>query len=152
MMMLEWHNMSAQEIWRQYTWDEYKIKFELPERFEVTKNTLEALEAKGKEVTFGLYPLSDKTKFADGQMADFLSDMSKNKYGLSEVEEMEEVELDEMTGGFVIGVKGEKTFAILAAKDPLTTTKFYAVVSFATDNDELFDAALEVFATFERTE
>lgn len=141
------NNITQAQVWRQYEWEYYNIKFELPDNFKVTVNTEDALKASGVGIDFELYPISD-ANFNEANLAGFIVNLAEDELNLSEINEMELVEIDGMNGGFVAGTKDELMYLVLGLIDSETNNSFYALVSFDPEQEEVIEDALEVFASF----
>ncbi|PIB34270.1 hypothetical protein BFP72_01895 [Reichenbachiella sp. 5M10] len=137
----------AQKAWKQYSWDAYNVEFELPEDFVVTTNTADALEAEGEGIRFALYPFDDK-ELEEKDLAGFIVDMAERDLNLSEIDEMEVIEVDGMTGGFVSGQKDGLMYLVLGLIDTVNSNNFYAFVAFEEEQEDVIEDAITLFESF----
>ncbi|UXX80823.1 hypothetical protein N7E81_06885 [Reichenbachiella carrageenanivorans] len=137
------------QAWRTYEWEYYNIQFELPEKFTVTTNTAEALEASAEGIRFALYPFKDSE--LDGlDLAGFVVKMAEEDLNLSQIDEMELLEFEEMDGGFVSGAKDGLLYMVLGLMDKNSDNNYYAFVAFEEDKqEELVEDAMEVLLSFD---
>ena len=140
-------HIAQAQVWRQYEWEYFNIKFELPDHFTVTINTAEALKASGEGIEFALYPFKD-TEMKGMDLAEFIIRKAENDLNLSEINEMELVEIDGLNGGFVAGSKDGLLYMVLGLIDAETDNNFYAFVAFDAEQKEVIEDALEVFESF----
>lgn len=142
---------TAQEVWVQYSWPYYNLDFELPSDFEVTTNTSDALEATGEGIRFALYPYQDEQLEAN-DLAGFVVKMAETDLNLSEIDELELIEFEEMSGGFITGEKDGLMYIVLGLIDPNSDNNFYAFVAFEEDKADVIEDAIELFSSFSKSE
>lgn len=137
------------QAWRSYEWEYYNLQFELPEEFNITTNSEDALEASKKGIEFGLYPL--KSDELDGlDLAGFVIKMAEDDLNLSEIDEMELLEFDSMEGGFVSGAKDGKVYLVLGLMDKESENSYYAFIAYEKELElEVTEDAMEILLSFD---
>lgn len=137
------------QAWQSFEWEHYDLQFELPQEFEVTKNTAEALEASKEGIEFGLYPLEESA--LDGlDLAGFVIKMAEDDLNLSEIDEMEILEFENMQGGFVSGAKDGLIYYVLGLVDKENSNSYYAYVAFEKEKElEVTEDAMEILLSFD---
>lgn len=137
----------GQESWKEYTWEPFGLTFELPATYEVTTNTPEKLMASGEGIEFAISPYKDEQLTEQG-LAGFLVKMAETDMNLSEIDEMEILEVDGMTAGFIAGQKDGLMYLVLGLIEKKSGDTFYAYVSYEPDQEEVIEDALAVFESF----
>ncbi|SMD36954.1 Dihydro-orotase-like [Reichenbachiella faecimaris] len=141
--------MVQAQVWQSYEWAYYHLQFELPQEFAVTTNTEEALEASKEGIEFGLYPLKDSA--LEGlDLAGFVIKMAEDDLNLSEIDEMELLEFESMSGGFVSGTKDGRIYLVLGLMDKENKNNYYAYVAFEKEMEmEVAEDAMEILLSFD---
>ncbi|UXP30629.1 hypothetical protein N6H18_09705 [Reichenbachiella agarivorans] len=142
-------NAFAQEGWKEYSWDYYNIEFELPVDFEVTTNTEVALEAVGDGIRFALYPF-DKKDMDTSELPAFIVNLAETELNLSEIDDLQLMEIEGMSAGYISGQKDGLMYLVLGLMDPESNYNFYAFVAFEEDKAGVIEDAMGVFESFSK--
>lgn len=129
-----------------YTWESYKMKFDIPTTFEVTDNTSEKFMASNGDINLTIYPRKGENLQADG-MIDALTVWSTEN-AIENLTQMEVItsQLNGYWGVFQEGTKnGWPVFLMLIVDPDYPDISFYVWLSYATGTE---DTALKVLKSF----
>lgn len=129
-----------------YTWDTYKMKFEIPETFVEKANSSEKFEASNNDINLTIYPRKGENLSADG-MIDALAGWVRD----SKIENLSEMDLisDQLNGYWGIYQEGTKNgwpvFLMLIVDPDYPDISFYVWVSYRQGTE---DTAVKMLVSF----
>ncbi|TAH19627.1 MAG: hypothetical protein EAZ08_07965 [Cytophagales bacterium] len=128
-----------------WTWDTYKMKFDVPSNFKVTKNTADAFVASNGKITLSMYPRKGQNlNYAKMQAAVLNWASSSNLDSDSGAQYVED--LNGYWGCYVEGVaKGFPTTALLLIDPDYTDISLYVWISYAASEEDTAAAMLQSF-------
>ena len=129
-----------------FTWESYKMKFDIPTTFEVKDNTGEKFMASNTDINLTIYPRKGENLDADG-MISALDGWAKDSQ-LGNLTEMEVIssQLNGYWGVFQEGTKNNWPVFLMLIVDPdYPDISFYVWISYATGTE---DTALKILKSF----
>jgi len=131
-------NLLAQQTWK---WDYYGIALDLPDDFEVVKNTNNEFEAEGAGM--GLYIYIFEEDISIDEMDDATIEAA-TQMELEEIDDVEAFETRSFEGFYVAGYKDGAAILFAGVIDPESTTNFFVAISFGDDDEVAEDDAFDI--------
>jgi len=137
------NNTFAQDM-TTWTWDAYKMKFDVPSGFKVTKNTADAFVASNGKITLSIYPRKGQNLDYEGMENAVLKWAKTSGLSSNSVEYVED--LNGYWGCYTEGTaKGFPTTALLLIDPDYTDISLYAWISYAASEENVAAAMLKSF-------
>ncbi len=128
----------------EYTWDSYKMKFEIPESFSVTESAGDKFEAGDNDITLTIYPRKDEY-LSEAEMQINLLNWAKDN-GLEDMTSTQDAELNDYWGYFVEGYVDDFPVLLILIEDPdYPEISLYVWISYREDAE---DTAMKILKSF----
>jgi hypothetical protein len=138
-------SVSAQTDWE---WSQYHIAFTLADDFKPVKNTGEEFTAKGDGMDFSIFPFNDQ-EVDHSSIADYTVEIAKS-VELEQVDDADVIQINGLEGAYVEGFKEGLRVVLLGFIDPESDTNFFAVITFADDDEEAEKEAIRMIKSFRK--
>jgi hypothetical protein len=138
--------MAVSQSMVSYTWDTYKMKFEIPENFVEKANSSEKFEASNDDINLTIYPRKGENLTAEGMI-----DALAGWVSVSKIENLTEMDLisDQLNGYWGIFQEGTKNgwpvFLMLIVDPDFPDISFYVWVSYRAGTE---DTAVKMLTSF----
>ena len=137
----------SQDDW-DYEWTQHNIAFTLAEDFKVIANDGDEFTAKGDGMDFSVFPFSDNT-IDHSNITEYTLAIAKS-LELERLDDVDVAELNGLKGAYVEGSKNGFRVVLLGFIDPESDTNFFAVITYADDDDVADDEAVRIIKSFRK--
>jgi hypothetical protein len=137
----------SQDKW-DFEWDQHNIAFTLAEDFKVVTNDGDEFSAKGDGMDFSIFPFSDNS-IDHSNITEYTIAIAKT-LELERLDDVDVLDLNGLKGAYVEGSKEGARVVLLGFIDPESDTNFFAVITFADDDDEATAEAIRMIKSFRK--
>jgi hypothetical protein len=117
-----------------YTWENFKIKFSLPDGYKIVENTAEKFEGNAPGIaSFGIYPFKD-AKLTEADLKEYASSIAKQAGMDMGSAVVDLIEFNGFKGGYAEGKVQGVSVIVLGLINPSSDVNFFVQVVY-TDAD-----------------
>lgn len=131
-------NSQAQQTW---DWEAYKISLDLPNDFNVVKNTVNEFEAEGDGMEIYMYVFKENISL--GEMKD-ATIAAANEMDLEEWDVVQNIKTRGFKGKYVAGYLEGDAILLSGLINPDNDTNFFVVITFDDEDDVAEEAAFDI--------
>lgn len=134
----------AQQTWE---WSDYGISIDLPDDFEVSKNTHEEFDAEGDGMELMMYVFEEDITLEELDEATIIA---AEEMELEEVDAVQDITIDGLEGQYIAGYKNGNAVLLVGLLDPDSETNFFVIITFHDEDDIAEDDAMGILESIRR--
>ncbi len=135
----------AQQTWE---WEAYKVMIDLPDDFEIVKNTDNEFEAEGEGMDIFMYIFEEDISLAEMKDATVLV---ASEMDLEEYDAVESISTRGYEGKYVAGYLEGQAVLLAGLINPNNVTNFFVVITFNDDDRVAEDDAFRILRSIRKS-